>query len=133
MNPKVPEMIIEHLRGAGYDIRTELGDSIIYQGDQSHLIYIQVRDSKKTYIPITLTAPILTSEPEVEVETKSESQIRYLDELPHLETPPIEPTEEKIIESLPVLTSAPVWDENVTELLVKIQTTKQTLRNLIQP
>lgn len=147
MNPKVPQKIIEHLKSIGYDVRTELGDNVITQGDGQHLIYIQVRDGKKTYIPITLTVsapepgPILVPELIPEPEAVPVSPLLVMDEISYpeiLSTEPIknipEPSLTTAIEPEPVTvpTPQPVWDENITELLAKIQSTKETLRTLIQ-
>jgi hypothetical protein len=70
MNPKIPENIIRHLQKTGYDIKPELGDTVITHGDNQHIIYIQMRDGKKTYIPITLTQL-----PEEIIETVEQKEI----------------------------------------------------------
>lgn len=56
VNP-IPNQLQQHLLGAGYEIRPELGDTVITQLDSQHFIFVQVRDGKKTYIPITITVP----------------------------------------------------------------------------
>jgi hypothetical protein len=139
MNPHVPEYILTQLRSAGYDVHTELGDTVITQGSGPHAIYVQVRDGKKTYIPIT----IVPEQPEPEKEpVPTDDDISeipdVLFESSTLSQPVIAPLEDVPANTFIPTTTTPsaqqetMWDENMTELLAKIQSTKETLRTLIQ-
>lgn len=154
MNAPIPQKIYDYLKNSGYDVQPILGDMVIFHEGNEHIIYIQVRENKKTYIPITLS--FNTLEPEMSNDVSSQvirdiptvgtgdkeintpdtpltsetSTVDILTTDNHLEQVTYQVPENKIVEAIETNADT-IFDENITELLEKTRRTRTKIRSLM--
>jgi hypothetical protein len=126
----LPTYIQQSLQDLGYELRSDLGDRVISQSDQNHFIYIQVRDGRRTYIPVTITQPVNVSESLFESDTVIEqpSHIELVsipEQSSSQDTETITPTQVNKKET------TVIWDQNVQDLLDRISTTREKIHRII--
>ena len=118
----IPQHILQSLIDLGYDFRPELGDRIINQSDQDHCIYIQVRESRRTYIPITITHPIAI-EP-IKYQNDNDVFVDTLETQPETKAV-LTPADQHTLDT------SQVWDQNIQELIQRIDSARKKIHTII--